>query len=123
MMLGFTACSGDDAKDVEKGNSSIIGVWESLDTEVINGHKGTLQVEFRTNKKGTMSALYTDGTDPDSYNFEYVIATEGDYMYITLIWTGTKYLVYPGNRQYKVVVSPTRLIWEKGTLKSTFIRK
>lgn len=109
MMYGFSACSDDDDKDVATGNSSIVGVWEVAD-KTINGHKATLQVEFRSNKTGTMTAIYTDGTDPDSYNFEYVLAAEGDYMYLTLIWTGTKYLIYPEG-EYDIVVSPTRLIW------------
>ena len=110
MMFGFSACSDDDDKDVAIGNSSIVGVWEVAD-KTINGHKGTLRVEFRANKTGTMTAIYSDGTDSDSYNFEYVLATEDDYMFLTLIWTGTQYLVYPGNREYDIVVSPTRLIW------------
>lgn len=110
MMFGFSACSDDDDKDVAIGNSSIVGVWEVAD-KTINGLKGTLRVEFKANKTGTMTAIYSDGTDSDSYNFEYVLATEDDYMFLTLIWTGTQYLVYPGNREYDIVVSPTRLIW------------
>ena len=112
MMFGFSACSDD--KDVAIGNSSIVGVWEVAD-KTINGLKGTLRVEFRANKTGTMTAIYSDGTDSDSYNFEYVLneGKEGEeyYQELAIIWTGTQYLVYPGNREYDIVVSPTRLIW------------
>lgn len=110
MAFSISACSDDDDNDVTTGNSSIVGVWEVAD-KTINGHKATLRVEFKANKTGTMTAAYTDGTDPDSYNFEYVLTTDGDYMWLTLIWTGTKYLVYQGNKEYDIVVSPTRLIW------------
>ena len=108
--LSISACSDDDDKEVAAGNSSIVGVWEVAD-KTINGLNGTLRVEFKSNKTGTMTAIYDDGTDPDSYNFEYVINTEGDYMYLTIIWTGTQYLIYQGNTEYDIVVSPTRLIW------------
>lgn len=109
MALSISACSDDD-EEVTTGNSSIVGVWEVAD-KTINGLKGTLRVEFRSNKTGTMTAIYADGTDSDSYNFEYVVNTDGDYMYLTIIWTGTQYLIYQGNKEYDIVVSPTRLIW------------
>lgn len=112
MMFGFSACSDD--KDVAIGNSSIVGVWEVAD-KTINGLKGTLRVEFRANKTGTMTAIYSDGTDSDSYNFEYVLneGKEGEeyYQELAIIWTGTQYLIYEENIGYDITVSPTRLIW------------
>ncbi len=110
MMFGFSACSDDDDKDVAMGNSSIVGVWAVAD-QIINGYKGTLQVEFKANQKGTMTATYTDGTDPDSYNFEYVLTREDDYMFVTLVWTGTHHLIYSENTEYEIKVTPTKLIW------------
>ena len=110
MMFGFSACSDDDDKDVATGDSSIVGVWAVAD-QTINGHKGTLQVEFKANKTGTMTATYTDGTDPDSYNFEYVLKKEDDYTFLTLIWTGTHHLIYSEDREYEITVTPTKLKW------------
>lgn len=110
MILSISACSDDDDKEVATGNSSIVGTWEVAD-KIINGLKGTLRVEFKSNKTGVMTAIYDNGTDPDYYNFEYVIKTEGDDMYLTIIWTGTQYLIYKENVEYDIVVSPTRLIW------------
>lgn len=68
-----------------------------------------------------MSAIYEDGTDTDSYNFEYVIRNDGDYMYLTLIWTGTHHLIYSGGKEYEVTVSPTRLVFFWGGY--TYTRK
>ena len=62
MSFTFTSC-GDDDDDVTPGNSSIVGVWEVGD-QLINGHPGTLRVEFNSNNKGVISGIYTDGTDP-----------------------------------------------------------
>ncbi len=114
----FTSC-GDDDDDVTPGNSSIVGVWEVGD-QLINGHPGTLRVEFNSNNKGVISGIYTDGTDPDSYNFEYVIKKEqnGD-TFLTIIWTGTHNLIYQENREYEVTIAPTRLVWGN----FTYVRK
>ena len=114
MILGISACSKSDDK-VETGNSSIVGVWE-VSNVTINGHKSDLQVEFKSNKKGVMTAKYLDGTDPDSYNFEYVVMEEeGGYNCLTIIWTGTQYLIYQGNTEYDVTITPTRLTWGRYT--------
>lgn len=110
MQLGFSACSEDTDNDVPTGNSSIVGTWEVTGYKV-NGHSATIRVEFGSNKTGTMSSIYDDGTDTDSYRFEYVLRNEGDYTYLTLIWTGTKSLIYTGGKEYEVTVTPTRLIW------------
>ena len=77
-------------------------------------------VEFNSNNKGVISGIYTDGTDPDSYNFEYVIKKEqnGD-TFLTIIWTGTHNLIYQENREYEVTIAPTRLVWGN----FTYVRK
>lgn len=111
MVFCFSACSDDDDESVSIGNSSIVGIWENTDW-TINEHRADLRLEFKADKRGSITATYTDGTDPDTYNFEYVVKEEsnGD-MFLTIIWTGTKGLIYQGNREYNIVVSPTRMIW------------
>lgn len=106
----ISSCSDDDDKKVPTGNSSIVGIWEVTDQK-INGHTGDVRIEFNSNKKGSMTVTYADGTDSDSYNFEYVLKEENDGdMYLSIIWTGTKYLIYPGG-EYKITIYPTRLEW------------
>lgn len=58
-----------------------------------------------------MSAIYTDGTDSDSYNFEYVKKDLEGSTYLTIVWTGNYKLIYDSNREYDVTITPTRLVW------------
>ena len=74
MMLALSVCMvscGDDDPSEVSGNASITGRWESSEMR-INYKEAVLRVEFSSNNKGSLSAIYTDGTDPDTYNFEYV---------------------------------------------------
>ena len=79
MSVCMVSCGDDDDKPAN-GNSSLVGTWE-VSNKVINTRDATLRVEFKSNNKGTMSAIYTDGTDSDS------------------------------NREYDVTITPTRLVW------------
>lgn len=106
--VGFASCSDDD-DDNGGSNGSIIGTWEASGYN-LNGHEGTLRIVF-SNNKGTMTAIYNDGTDPDTYNFEYELKTDGDGdTFLTIIWTGTKHLVYYGNTPYPITMTTTRLV-------------
>lgn len=105
----FTSC--DDDNDVPTGNSSIVGSWELGEEVRVNGHKGTLTLEFNSNKKGKIEVHYTDGTDGDTCNFEYVIKEQEGDTYLTIIWTGTQELIYQQNKEYRVIITPTRFTW------------
>lgn len=112
MMLSISACSDDDDdENVPIGNSSIIGVWENQDWTYSN-RKGDLRLEFKADKRGSLTFIYQDGTDPEIRNFEYVLKEEsnGD-LFLTIIWTGSKGFIYTGNQEYSITVSPTRLAW------------
>ena len=67
-----------------------------------------------------MFQLSADGTDPDTYNFEYVLKKEenGD-TYLTIVWTGNFKLIYEENKEYNITITPSRLVW--GSL--TYIRR
>ncbi len=69
--LSFEACSDDKDNELDV-SQSLIGTWESTEWR-INGKSATLRAVFRDNNTGTLSAIYTDGTDTDSYNFEYML--------------------------------------------------
>lgn len=111
MVFCFSACSDDDDENVSIGNSSILGTWVNVDWTV-NSRKADLRLEFKADKRGSITATYADGTDPDTYNFEYVIKeeTNGD-MFLTIIWTGSKGLLYNSNYEYPITISPTRMVW------------
>lgn len=105
----FTSC-GDDDEELVNGNSSIVGTWE-VSNRIINSRDATLKVEFKSNNKGTMSAIYVDGTDSDIYNFEYVKKDQDGSTYLTIVWTGNYKLLYDSNKEYDVTITPTRLVW------------
>lgn len=107
--VAFTSC-GDDDEEPVNGNSSIVGTWE-VSNRVINSRDATLKVEFKSNNKGTMSAIYADGTDSDIYNFEYVKKDQDGSTYLTIVWTGNYKLIYDSNKEYDVTITPTRLVW------------
>lgn len=108
--VGFASCSDDDDDDNGGSNGSITGTWEASGY-TLNGHEGTLRVVFSGNK-GTMTAIYNDGTDPDTYNFEYELKTDRDGdTSLTIVWTGTKSLIYSGNVPYYITMTSTRLVW------------
>ena len=109
MSVCMVSCGDDDDKPAN-GNSSLVGTWE-VSNKVINTRDATLRVEFKSNNKGTMSAIYTDGTDSDSYNFEYVKKDLEGSTYLTIVWTGNYKLIYDSNREYDVTITPTRLVW------------
>lgn len=107
----FSACGDDDEPETPIGNSSIVGTWEAEDL-LLNQHEGTLRVVFNSNSKGTMTAIYDDGTDSDTYNFEYIIREkEGGNTTIELIWTGTQYMIYEEKIEYNISITPSRLSW------------
>ena len=59
-----------------------------------------------------MTAIYDDGTDSDTYNFEYIIREkEGGNTTIELIWTGTQYMIYEEKIEYNISITPSRLSW------------
>ena len=109
MSVCMVSCGDDDDKPAN-GNSSLVGTWE-VSNKVINTRDATLRVEFKSNNKGTMSAIYTDGTDSDAYNFEYVKKDLEGSTYLTIVWTGNYKLIYDSNREYDVTITPTRLVW------------
>lgn len=122
MMLALSVCvvsCGDDDPSEVSGNALITGRWESSEMR-INYKEAVLRVEFSSNNKGSLSAIYTDGTDPDTYNFEYVLKKEvnGD-TYLTIVWTGNFVLIYDENVEYKITITPSRLVWGG----YTYIRK
>lgn len=112
MPVLFASCGGDDDDNPTYGDSSLIGTWTAKGY-TINGHYDTtLRVQFKSNQKGVMTAAYTDGTDPDTYNFEYTLKkdVDGD-LCLNIIWTSSSYLIYQSNRDYYITVTPTRLTW------------
>lgn len=117
--ITLSSCSDDEDGYETSGNTSITGIWETSEM-TINGKDAILRVEFNSNNKGSISAIYTDGTDPDSYNFEYVLKKEenGD-TYLTIVWTGNFKLIYEENKEYNITITPSRLVW--GSL--TYIRR
>lgn len=87
----MSACGDDD--DPSNSSNSIVGTWSTSGQNIsINGHYGTLQLTFNSNSTGNISAIYDDGTDTDTYGFEYVLREEGGYTTITIVWTGTQAL-------------------------------
>lgn len=109
LSLSFTACSSDD-DDPKEGNSSIIGTWERSGL-TINGLRGTALLKFNTNNSGSVTAIYDDGTDSDVYNFQYIFREkEGGRSTVEFIWTGTSYIMYEGNYEYDVSITPDRLV-------------
>lgn len=110
LSLSFTACSDDDDEPAS-GNRSIIGTWEAQGY-TINGHPGTLRVTFNSNNKGVMYAIYDDGTDTDTYNFEFILREkEGGTTTLEIIITGTSFIEYREGVEYEISVTPTRLQW------------
>ena len=118
MNVCMTSCGDDDDEPV-KGNSSLVGTWEVYEPDII------LRVEFKSNNKGTMSLIHSNGDDPDFCNFEYVEREdlEGN-TYLRVVGTGSdigRILIdaFYGDREYKITITPTRLVW--GDI--TYIRK
>lgn len=115
--LSLTACSDDD-DDNGGGNgntttSSLIGKWENNEGYTINGHANTtLQLEFKSNGTGTLTAKYSDGTDSDTYNFEYSAKIDSDNdLALRIVWTSSHSLIYEGGRDYYPTVTSSRLVW------------
>lgn len=124
MSVCMTSCGDDDDEPV-KGNSSLVGTWESQGF-VYGGYECTLRVEFKSNNKGTMSLIYDDiSKKPDHGNFEYIKREDSEgKTYLKIIWESPVYEqtmggLYVANKEYEISVTPTWLIWER----KTYVRK
>ena len=108
MGFAFSSCSDDDEPTPD---NPIVGTWKMQDEKIINGHPGEVVIRFNSNNTGAITANYTDGTDADTYNFEYVLGTDSDgRMTIQFVWTTTHYIIFDPDYSYYVTATNTRLI-------------
>ncbi len=110
--LAFVSCGDDDDEPVV-GNASIVGAWESTDW-TYNGKDVVLRLEFASNNTGSLSVIFSDGTDTSTDRFEYVLRDADGKSYLSIIWTGIPNLgdgIYQEGVSYEVTVAPTHLIW------------